>query len=307
MNVLSRILKEPLLHFLAFGFLLFLVFEFVASDERVAVNSKTIVVDRDTLLTFIQYRSKAFEPNVAAARLDEMSSAEFQFLVKDYVREEALHREALALSLENDDYVIRRRLVQKLEFIVQGFANAATHIDPSTLSEFFEQNKAQYYIEPFITFTHVFFDAEKRGGEQALSVATQKLSELNAERAPFSDAPRHGDRFPYLLNYVERTPDYVISHFGKEMTDMLFSLEPTEDLWYGPYASPYGAHVVKITRQEEGRYPALEEVEGRVSEDAKRADARELLAAAIDDIVKTYEVRLSIERNSEADLAQKDQ
>jgi len=103
MNVLSRILKEPLLHFLAFGFLLFLVFEFVASDEDEAMNSKTILVDRDTLLTFIQYQSKTFEPNLAAVRLDEMSDAELQVLVDDYVREEALHREALALSLDNED------------------------------------------------------------------------------------------------------------------------------------------------------------------------------------------------------------
>jgi hypothetical protein len=91
-----KLIKETLVHFLAIGLGLFVLFEFVASDDA-AYDSKVINVDRDALLTFVQYRSRAFEPRMAAERLDGMSESELERLISDYVREEALHREALAL------------------------------------------------------------------------------------------------------------------------------------------------------------------------------------------------------------------
>ncbi len=87
----------------------------VASDEA-AYDSKVIDVDREALLTFVQYRSRAFQPQAAATRLDGMSEEEVERLVRDYVREEALHREALALGMDKNDYVIKRRMIQSIEF-----------------------------------------------------------------------------------------------------------------------------------------------------------------------------------------------
>ncbi len=65
---MKKVLKDPLVHFLALGLGLFVLFDLVASDEA-AYDSKVIDVDRDTLLTFVQYRSRAFEPQAEAARL----------------------------------------------------------------------------------------------------------------------------------------------------------------------------------------------------------------------------------------------
>jgi len=297
---LKSFLKEPLVHFLAAGLGLFVLFGVVNRDEPDA-DPNVVTVDHDALLTFVQYRIKAFNPTLAEEKLSSLSDEELQNLIDDYVREEVLHREAVALGLGEDDYVIRRRLVQKLEFINEGFAEAGAKVDRAALQRYFDANKADYYVEPFVTFTHVFFETEDRPREQAHAVAEKKLLELNRNGVAFADAPQHGDRFLYHVNYVERTPDYVASHFGVPMAKAVFELEPNDFIWRGPFDSPYGVHLVLLTINEPGRDPELAELEGRVRVDAQRAMIREETEAAIADIVGSYEVRVVYERDDAAE------
>jgi hypothetical protein len=293
-------LKEPLVHFLAAGLGLFVLFGIVNRD-RPNADPNVVIVDQDALLTFVQYRIKAFNPTLAEKKLNSLSDDELQRLIDDYVREEVLHREALQLGLGEDDYVIRRRLVQKLEFITEGFAEAGAGVDQAALHRYFDANKGDYYVEPFVTFTHVFFETEDRPREQAYALATKKLTELNRKGVTFADAPQHGDRFLYHVNYVERTPELVASHFGVPMAKALFELEPNDLIWRGPFDSPYGVHLVMLTTSEPGRDPELSELEERVREDARRAMIREETEAAIADIVGTYDVRVVYERESVAE------
>ena len=294
MKWIENALKEPLLHFLVAGVALFMLFEAVSPDGA-GLGEGVIVVDREALLTHIQYRSKAFEPRVAAERLTALSGEELQRLIDEYVREEALHREALALGMDGNDYLIKRRLIQKVEFLAQGFADANIQLSEADLQAYLEENRDDYYVAPAVTFTHVFFNAEKRGAEVARAAAAGKLGELNAAAVPFADAPRHGDRFLYHVNYVERTPDFVASHFGPKMAREVLAAPAGDGVWRGPYDSPYGTHLVLVTKSEGGRHPELEEIRTRVADDARRAKARERLEAAIGDIVAGYEVRLDYE------------
>lgn len=298
---MKRLLKEPLVHFLAAGLGLFVLFGLVNRTTEDDGDPKVIVVDRDALLTFVQYRTKTFEPSVAEARLDKLSEEELERLIDDYVREEVLHREALALGLDRDDYVIRRRLVQKVEFITEGFAEASSAVDEAALHRYFGANKDDYYVEPYVTFTHVFFETEDRSREEARALAEKKLAELNRNQVLFSDAPQHGERFLYHVNYVERTPEYVASHFGVEMAKALFELSPDDEVWVGPFDSPYGVHLVMLTTNEPGREPTLEEIKGQVIDDARRAAVRERTAEAIDDIVDAYDVRIVYQHDERPD------
>ncbi|HSN84160.1 MAG TPA: peptidylprolyl isomerase [Polyangiales bacterium] len=295
---MKRLLREPLVQFLAAGLGLFVLFGIVDQDGT-ETDPTVVTVDRDDLLTFIQYRIKAFNPVMAEQKLRSLSDEELERLVDDYVREEVLHREALALGLDEDDYVIRRRLVQKLEFITEGFAEASVALDDAELRRYFDANADDYYVEPYVTFTHVFFDAEKRPRNQARALAERKLEALNREGALFSDAPKHGDRFLYHLNYVERTPDYVASHFGPAMAQAIFEMEPNDLVWRGPFDSPYGVHLVLLIANEPGREPDLDEIEGRVREDAREAAVRTKTEAAITEIVDAYDVRVVYERDAE--------
>lgn len=288
---MKKFLREPLVHFLAIGIGLFVLFDLVAPEES-NLDSKTIVVDRDALLTFVQFRSKAFNPEVAAARLDALSDKELQRLVADYVREEALHREALALGMDQNDYVIKQRLIQSLQFITNGFVSAAVDVSDEEIAEYYEANREDYYVDPYVTFTHVYFSNDRHGREQARQLAETQLAELNDQNVPFSESTRHGERFLYNVNYVERTEDFMASHFGKAMAAAVFELEPDNGQWYGPFESAYGHHLVMLTKRTEGVYPPLEEIADSVREDALRIKLDEQNDRAVQAIVNTYDVRM---------------
>jgi len=292
---MTKILNDPLAYFLLFGFGLFVLFDLVASDDA-AYDSRVIKVDRDALLTFVQYRSRAFEPQAAAARLDNMPEDEVDRLIADYVREEALHREAKALGVDKNDYIIKRRMIQSIEFITDGFVTAAVDVTDDVIAAHYEANREDYYINAYVTFTHVFFDGERHNRNEALALATAKLEELNRQQVPFSNAPRHGDRFPFFVNYVERDPQFVASHFSVPMAEEIFALESSDSTWHGPFESQYGIHLVLMTRKAEGRYPELAEIEAGVRDDAEREAIAKLKDQAIQAIVDTYEVRRSFER-----------
>ena len=298
---MKMMLKEPLIHFLVLAVGLFVLFEAVAPITSRESDLKQIVVTRDQLHTFMQFRSKAFEAGYFETILNDMSDEERERLIDEFVREEALHREATALALDRNDYVIRRRLIQKLEFIAQGFAEAGSDLSSQDVQDYFKTNRQDYYVDPWITFTHVYFDFERHGTEDGQRLAQQKLIELNTTGAGFTEATRHGDRFPYLVNYVEQTPDYVASHFGPGMARRVFEIEPSTSEWRGPVQSPYGSHLVMVTKNMAGRIPDLKEVEGRVMSDAARAAVRQRTEDALSNIVKDYEVVI------DPDLATKDQ
>ena len=287
---MNRILKEPLLHFLIVGLALFVVYEFVGGDEA-DYDSRVIVVDRDALLTFVQFRSRAFEPPLAAAQLDGMSAQEPDDRVAAYVREEALHREAIALGVDQNDYVIKQRMIQSIRFITNGFVTAGVEVTDEDVADYYLRHRDDYYVSPVVTFTHVFYSTEHRSEEEATALAATKLAELNRDRVPFTGAPQHGERFPYFVNYVERDPDFVASHFGSRMAKEIFGLDGNDSEWRGPYLSAYGAHLVLLTRNVPGRYPELDEVEGSVRQDAEREALDAAQEAAIQSIVDTYEVR----------------
>ena len=185
---MKRLLKEPLFHFLAAGLGLFVLFGLVNRDEA-DDDPMVIVVDRDELLTFVQYRIKAFNPELAEKKLASMSEEELQRFIDDYVREEVLHREALALGLDEGDYVIRRRLVQKLEYITEGFAEGSAALDDAAVQRYFDANKSDYYVEPYVTFTHGFFETEDRPRGEVRALADTALIKLNRVSVPLSDAP----------------------------------------------------------------------------------------------------------------------
>jgi hypothetical protein len=288
---LKKFLREPLVHFLAIGIGLFVLFGLVAPEDN-NLDSKTIVVDRDALLTFVQFRSKAFNPEVAAARLDTLSDTELDRLIADYVREEALHREALALGMEQNDYVIKQRLIQSLMFITNGFVSAAVDVSDEEISKYYEAHRDDYYVDPYVTFTHVYFSTDRHGRDQARQLAETKLAELNDGPVPFSESPRNGDRFLYNVNYVERTEDFIGSHFGRPMAAALFALEADDQRWHGPLESAYGYHLVLVTKRTEGHYPPLGEIADSVREDALRVKLDEQNDRAVQAIVDTYEVRM---------------
>lgn len=257
-------LREPLLHFLLAGAGLFLLFNLL--DHPNEHDDRVITVDRESLATFIQFRSRTFTADSAIRMLDAMDEARLEGLVRDYVQEEALYREALRLGLDRNDYIIRRRLVQSAEFVATGPEVDVTVIDDE-ISDYYEEKKARYLVPAKVTFTHVYFngdlpDAEKR--------AVAMLERLNEKGVPFAEAGQYGDRFPYFLNYVERDETFVRGHFGREFAAAVFGLEQDPVQWTGPLPSAFGHHLLLLAARRDAYVPGLAEIREQVGKDLVR-------------------------------------
>lgn len=291
---MSAFVRDPLTHFAVAGLVLFLVFSAIGDGDDDELGTR-IHVDRNAILTYIQYQTRNFDPQIAERRLAVLSQEEQNRLVDEYLREEVLYREALSLGLEADDNVIRRRLIQKVEFLAEGFADAGANLTDEELVTFFEASRADYFVPASVTFTHVFFDRTKHDGQEE-ALATAKLAELNENAVPFADAPKHGDRFPFHVNYVDREKSFVASHFGSDLADQVFALAPHAEapIWAGPFRSEYGVHLVMVTAKKEGRDADFESVRARVAEDARREKLTESMDAAVERIRARYDITVDL-------------
>ncbi|HEB26625.1 MAG TPA: peptidyl-prolyl cis-trans isomerase [Porticoccus sp.] len=288
---LRKWVREPLVQFMTIAVLLFVSADsFFPRDE---IDSPyAIEVDKTALLKFLQYRNKAFNASAAADHWQRLSASDREALITDYVRDEVLYREAINLGLDEDDQIIRRRLIQKLDYITAGFIDDTAKISEQELASYFSVNQNDYTIDASLTFTHVFIDASKHDVGSRSVLAGNTLQQLNEHSVPFEKAPNYGDRFIFHRNYVDRTPAFVVSHFGEEFSDEVFKLSEGSH-WYGPYESRYGTHLVQVRKNIPGYLPRLDEVAALVLEDVRRVKLDEKRRQAVDNMIGKY----SLHRN----------
>ena len=311
-QLLRRLLREPLFHFLLMGGLLFALFEFVRQGAAEPVDeSRAIVVTVDSLADFAQARAKAFAPEAAAALLNTLPPEELQRVIDEFVREEALYREAIALRLDEKDIGVRRRLIRQLEFINEGVVSSTITLTDQQLQEFLDEHVDQYVERPTITFTHVYFSADRHGSDHAQQLADSALAELNGgeggDPVPFHRAPAFGDRFLYHQNYVKQDADEIASHFGEPMQQRVFALPVDEKTWHGPIASPYGFHLVLVADKTEQALPDFDKLRPRLQRDAFQSQLQREITALENAVVENYRVMLDdslTRRLSEADATE---
>jgi peptidyl-prolyl cis-trans isomerase C len=283
---MRRLLREPLLHFIAAGALIYV--GYALWGARGADDEHRIVVDRAALLQYLQYQAKAFEPGTFAQQFAAMSEQERRQLIDSYVREEVLYREAKALGLERGDYVMRLRLVQKMQFLLESTSDEQP--TEAELQQYLDKNAALYMVAPSWTFTHVFIDPAERGAARAEQDARRILAELNRVHAGFNDSPRYTDRFAFLQNYVERTDDYIGSQFGADFVRALEKMPVATGVWQGPVKSDQGWHLVLLTAHTAGRKPGVEEIRDRLVDDLKRDRASARQEQAIQALIRQYNI-----------------
>jgi hypothetical protein len=234
------------------------------------------------------------------------------------VREEVLYREALALGLDRNDFVIRQRLIQKLEFINRDLTEEMTELTDEEIRRYFAAHRDRYIQPARITFTQVFFstgdggpaaggpgettaEAERAARRDAVVARAERtLAALNSRQVDADDAGRYGDEFVDGAQFVERSPEELVRIFGQELTDTLFALEAEPARWQGPLESSQGLHLVSITALTPERMLELAEAEKAVREDARRDRIEERNRAILQEIVDAYDVQITFRPRSPA-------
>ena len=279
------------MHFIGAGAILFTAYAWLGGSVAPR-DDATIVVDRRAILTFLQYRANAFDDEVFGTALDTMSEAELNDVVEAYIDEEVLYREARSLALDESDNVIRQRLVQKMNFVLADISQPGTTGDEAGLARYFADNIDAYAIDPWVTLTHIFFDADTGGRDEARQRAVSLLRKLDESSADFNDAPAFGDRFPFLTNYVERTLTYLAGHFGAAFAAEIAAMTPSTTDWQGPIESAFGFHLVLLSERAEQSYPELDAVRTRVEQDYANSLSAEIRDDLIDAIRERYRVEI---------------
>jgi hypothetical protein len=271
--MLRRLIREPLIHFLVAGVLIFAVYD--AFDEGATPSSPNAIVIGDAEMQFLRAQ---FEKLWGRPPADQ----ELAPLVQEFIREEVLYREGVAMGLDRDDVIVRRRIGQKMEFLIGDLA-VPSEPEDETLATYLEANRDKYREPPRLTFTHVYFNVDRRG-EQARSDAEAALAELG-ERAR---APEMGDRFALSVDYAGKTAREVDQTFGPAFGEQL--LEAPVGEWSGPVESAYGLHLVRVLERTQPRLPDFDEVRERLSTDYTFETRQAANAQALDRLTERYQI-----------------
>jgi len=259
-------MREPLVHFLLIGVALFTLYFLVAPPRSEAPGSRIELTEDDLRQIDLTWRAKWQRPP---------TPAEWRGLVDGKIREEILYREALAMGLDQDDAIVRRRLGQKLEFLIEDVSSIRDPT-PAELEAWYKHNASQFALPGRVTFCHVYFSPDALG-QQAAADAARTLATFKVRSScSSSDATALGDRFPDQDYYAERSPQEVAGVFGTRFSQSLFKLQPGS--WQGPIESGLGWHLVRIEALTPGRMPAFDEVDRATVEsawlDSRRAESK---------------------------------
>jgi hypothetical protein len=274
----QRLLGEPLLHFLVVGVLLFGLYRIVSPEPEKAIDTQKIELTKDDIrqlaITWLAQGRPLPTP-------EQMRS-----LVDQKVTEEILFREAVALGLDRDDQIIKRRLAQKMDFLTADLA-ALGEPNVEDLTAWFGQNSDRFALPSHLSFRHLYFSFDKRG-EASRQSASAALALVAGKSATSPEIAAIGDPFMFRTYYGDATPVQMAKEFGPDFAKELFTLKPGS--WQGPVQSGYGWHLIWIDSIEPGRVPTFEEVMPDVKSAWLDHRYREVKRAALEEMRSRYAV-----------------
>lgn len=273
---MSKVLKDPLVHFLVIGVVLFAI---------AAMRGQPVTTGRERIVVTAE---QVAQTRAAASALQGRppTDEELADLVEPLVRDEVMYREALALKLDENDDEVRRRLIEKMSYLTQDTADPAPSSEQA-LREFYEARPDLFTIPALVSFDQVFFSPGARGDALEADAAAG-VAALRSGRVP----AEVGDRTPLRDSYDDAPREQVAVLFGDELANALFSAQAGE--WAGPFRSDFGLHAVRLRGRSEPRLPPYEEIAERVAEEYGAQRRREANEQAYQEMRARYDVVIEL-------------
>lgn len=271
---LTTLLREPLLHFLLIGAALFLFYN-LQNEGR--IDNNRIVISEAQINHLVTLWNKK--------RQRPPTQIELEGMIKQQVREEIMVREALAMGLDKNDSIIRRRLAQKIEFITSDLA-ALAEPGETELSNYLSTHSEQFSLPARIDFVQVFINPEKRGVDTD-EYASNLLSELTQADSN-RDITTLGDSL-MLEQKLEQVTEHDVSRlFGKDFASELFILPVGS--WQGTIQSGYGLHLVRVSNKTENQLPELNAVREKVLAEWQAQQRQDMDKVFYESLHQRYEI-----------------
>ena len=268
---MKKWLKEPLVHFILIGAVLFLLFNFTNGPAGDKPNRIVVTPGQVEQMTARFTRSRMRPP----------TEQEIAVLIESYLRDEIYYREALAMGLDKDDALIRRRMRQKLEFILEDISAQADPTD-EVLTDFMRKRMDRYRLDAQISFQQVYLSPDRR--KDMVGDAGKMLARLRAG----TDPEALGDRIMMEHKFDLADEREIERAFGEAFAQQILKLEP--GAWVGPVISGLGGHLVMVSERRDGRMPELAEVRTMVERDWLAQRRKELKDSTFRKLLEGYEV-----------------
>ncbi len=272
---MKNLLREPFVHFVILGALLFVAHSLW--QKHVTKTDRTILVSAAEM----ERQARMF----ANENLRQPSDADLKGLLFAHIEEQALMREAQRLGLNEDDTIIRRRLAQKMRFMISDVSTP--DLAPrAELKIWFEENPKRFVRPETRSFDHVYLSPKGR----ADTVIEDAKALLNAGISENWRA--QGDAFMTGRQFTKLAQPAVQRDFGTAFSDKLFAL-PNEPGWQGPINSAFGVHIVRLTNVTPEFLPEFGEIQAEVEavwlEEAKRIENEK----ALKNLIEQYNVEVA--------------
>ncbi len=272
------LLGEPLVHFFVVGSLVFGVYWWTHDAEPTAADAQQIDISADDIRRLVVTWLAQGRPVPTREQL--------QSLIDQKVSEEVLFREGLALGLDRNDEIIKRRVSQKMDFLAADVA-ALQEPEKGELRAWYSTHSDRFAVPPHMTFRQLYFSPDRRGGN-AHDDADAALKAIAGKPDDSSEVTAAGDPSALRETYSNATPELMLKEFGPGFATALFKLQP--GAWRGPIQSGYGWHLIWIDSIEPGRIPRFDEVEADVKTAWRDERYVEIKQAALEEMRARYTV-----------------
>lgn len=252
----KKIFQEPLVHFLIIGGLIFLI-------NTLWGNSNYIPDDNEIHISAAKVEALASQYSMQMGRPAE--EQEIKSFINGIIRNEVLSREAKLLGLDDDDVVITRRLVQKMEFMTSELMYIETPSD-SVLQLYYQNNLSRYSTQPTISFHQLYIKSHDLNEHELKQKANRIIQAIEEEQLPPEKARLLGDNTMLSGYFVDLTAAQVRQYLGEiEFARSIDSIPM--NAWHGPYLSQFGHHLVYIDRRKESTNLNFEQIKRRIEND----------------------------------------
>jgi peptidyl-prolyl cis-trans isomerase C len=246
LNILRAAIREPLLHFVLIGALLF---AFTAWRQQKQDPSEIRITSGEVAQLAASWETQSQRKPTAA---------ELRGLIEERIDEEVLAREAVRLGLDRDDVIVRRRLAQKMAFVSDDLAVVGEPAE-ADLRAYFDAHRQTYTTPDLYALRHVFFNPDRHG--MALDPDAQRALQRLTRGANPNDI---GDPFMLPRELADVSRDDIARDFGSVFADAVTGSAPGS--WSGPVRSPFGVHLVKLESYTPSSVARFEDVRDRVRE-----------------------------------------
>ena len=281
---MRKILSEPLLAFLMLSGVIFMLYE--------QVSDNSLATDVDIAVT--QGHLQAIALNFEKVWQRPPNKKELDTLVDNYIREEVFYREAMQLGLDKNDGLVRRRLQQKMEFIIENNF-AINNPDDQQLRAYLDVHGENYRQQTRFSFQHIYFNPSQRDDSveaDALALLFE-LQESQLQASPNTvEVDVQGDALMIQKQFSDEAERDIERALGAEFLQSL--RESPQGRWHGPILSSYGLHLVRIDKRFDGQIPAFDDVRPQLANDWIEAERLQSNEAIYQQIRQRYSVTVAV-------------